>query len=90
MKRSRGLKLSATIPITIIPSPPPGIGKIVSSLLTRLILIGWIAVVGFFILGGTYLAPGDSEKGKKYVSGAIIGTIIMILSTAIANGLLNF
>jgi hypothetical protein len=73
MKRSRGLKLLSTIPITVTPSPPPGLGKIVSTLLTRLILIGWIVVVGAFILGGTYLALGDSEEGKKCISGAIIG-----------------
>ena len=90
MKRGRGLKLLATIPITVTPSPPPGIGKIVSTLLTRLMLIGWIVVVGVFIISGIYLALGDSEKGKKYISGAIIGAIIMILCTAIVNGLLNF
>jgi len=73
MRRDRGLKLLATIPITVTPSPPPGIGKIVSTLLTRLILIGWIVIVGAFILGGTYLALTDSEKGKEYITGAIIG-----------------
>jgi len=69
MKRSRGLKLLAAIPITVTPSPPPGTGKIVSTLLTRLILIGWIVVGRTIILSGIYLALGDSEKGKKYISG---------------------
>jgi fructose-specific phosphotransferase system IIC component len=90
VRKSRGLKLLATIPITVTPSPPPVIGKIVSTLLTGLILIGWIVVIGAFILGGIYLALGDSEKGRKYISGGIIGAIIMILCTAIVNGLLNF
>jgi hypothetical protein len=90
MGKGRGLKLLATIPITVTPSPPPGIGQAVSTLLTWLMWLGWIAVVGAFILGGMHLALGDSEKGKKYITGAIIGAIVMAFYTAVLNGLINF
>jgi membrane-anchored protein YejM (alkaline phosphatase superfamily) len=90
MRKGRGLKLLATIPITVTPSPPPGIGQAVSTLLTWLMWLGWIVVVAAFILGGMYLALGDSEKGKKYITGAIIGAIVMAFYTAVLNGLINF
>jgi len=50
---------------------------------------GWIAVVAAFIVGAIEFARGDSERGKKYVTGAIIGAIIMAFYTAIITGLIG-
>jgi len=50
---------------------------------------GWIAVAAAFIIGAINFARGDSEKGQKYVVGAIIGAIVMGFYTAITTGLIG-
>jgi hypothetical protein len=50
---------------------------------------GWIAVAAAFILGAIEFARGDSEKGKKYVVGAVIAAVIMAFYTAIITGLIG-
>lgn len=52
-------------------------------------LLELTAVAAAFIIGAIYFAMGDSEKGKKYVAGAIIGAIIMAFYTAIITGLMG-
>ena len=49
----------------------------------------WIAVAAAFIVGAIHFAMGDSEKGKRYVAGAIVGAIIMAFYTAIIAGLVG-
>jgi hypothetical protein len=51
--------------------------------------IGWIAVAAAFIVGAIHFAMGDSERGKRYVAGAIVGAIIMAFYTAIITGLIG-
>jgi len=81
--------LAQTPPVTVTPSPPPGVGEAVSRILSWVMWGGWIAVAAAFIVGAIYFAMGDSEKGKKYVAGAIIGAIIMAFYTAIITGLMG-
>lgn len=75
--------------ITITPSPPPGVGGAVSRILSWVMWAGWITVAAAFIIGAIYFAMGDSERGKRYVGGAIIGAIIMAFYTAIISGLMG-
>jgi hypothetical protein len=79
----------STLPITITPAPPPGVSEAVSRILSWIMWAGWIVVAGAFIVGAIHFAMGDSEKGKKYVTGAIIGAIIMAFYTAIITGLVG-
>jgi hypothetical protein len=51
--------------------------------------IGWIAVAAAFILGAIEFTRGNSENGKKYVTGAVIGAIILAFYTAIITGLIG-
>jgi hypothetical protein len=81
--------LLAEVPITVTPSPPPGVGDVVNKLLTWAMYIGWIAVVAAFILGAIEFTRGNSENGKKYVTGAVIGAIILAFYTAIITGLIG-
>jgi hypothetical protein len=81
--------LLAEVPITVTPSPPPGVGDVVNKLLTWAMYIGWIAVAAAFILGAIEFTRGNSENGKKYVTGAIIGAIILAFYTAIITGLIG-
>mgnify|MGYP001626142870 CR=1 FL=1 len=81
--------LLAEVPITVTPSPPPGVGQAVSTILSWIMWGGWIAVAAAFILGAIEFARGDSEKGKKYVVGAVIAAIIMAFYTAIITGLIG-
>ncbi|MEM1690862.1 MAG: hypothetical protein QXF05_04785 [Thermofilaceae archaeon] len=78
-----------TLPITVTPSPPPGIAQPITRMLSWLMWAGWIAVAAAFIVGAIYFVMGDSEKGKKFVIGAIIGAIIMAFYTAIIAGLIG-
>jgi hypothetical protein len=81
--------LLAEVPITVTPTPPPGVGQAVSTILSWIMWGGWIAVAAAFILGAIEFARGDSEKGKKYVVGAVIAAIIMAFYTAIITGLIG-
>jgi len=81
--------LLAEVPITVTPSPPPGGGDVVNKLLTWAMYIGWTAVAAAFILGAIEFTRGNSENGKKYVTGAIIGAIILAFYTAIITGLIG-
>ena len=83
------LALAQTVPITVAPTPPPGVGEAVSRILSWIMWIGWIAVAAAFIVGAIHFAMGDSEKGKRYVIGAIVGAIIMAFYTAIIAGLVG-
>jgi len=89
VRRGPGGLLLSTIPITVTPAPPPGVGQAISRLLSWIMWAGWIAVVAAFIVGAIEFARGDSERGKKYVTGAIIGAIIMAFYTAIITGLVG-
>jgi len=71
------------------PSPPPGVGQTVSTILSWIMWGGWIAVAAAFILGAIEFARGDNEKGKKYVVGAVIAAVIMAFYTAIITGLIG-
>jgi len=75
----------STPPITVTPAPPPGVSEAVSRILSWIMWAGWIAVAGAFIVGAIHFAMGDSEKGKKYVAGAII----MAFYTAVITGLVG-
>ncbi|MEM4481630.1 MAG: hypothetical protein QXK88_01495 [Desulfurococcaceae archaeon] len=77
------------VPITVVPSPPPGISEPIQRLLSWLAWGGWIAVAAAFILGAINFIVGDSEKGKKYIAGAIIGAIIMAFYSALIAGLIG-
>ena len=57
----------------MIPAPPPGVGGAITTLLSWLYWVAWVAVIGAGIFGGFKVATGDSEGGKKYVAGAIVG-----------------
>ncbi len=81
--------LLAEVPITVTPSPPPGVGQAVSTILSWLMWGGWVAVAVAFIVGAINFARGDSEKGQKYVVGAIIGAVVMAFYTAIITGLIG-
>jgi hypothetical protein len=81
--------VAQSVPVTVSPSLPPGVGEAVSRILSWVMWIGWIAVAAAFIVGAIHFAMGDSEKGKRYVAGAIIGAIIMAFYTAIIAGLVG-
>jgi len=89
LRQKLGGLLLVEVPITITPSPPPGVGQAVSTILSWLMWGGWIAVAAAFIIGAINFARGDSENGKKYVTGAIIGAIILAFYTAIITGLIG-
>lgn len=77
------------IPVTVTPSPPPGVAEPIQRLLSWLMWIGWIVVAAAFIVGAIYIVIGDSERGKKYVFSAIIGAITMAFYSAIISGLIS-
>jgi len=81
--------VAQSVPVTVSPSPPPGVGEAVSRILSWIMWIGWIAVAAAFIVGAIHFAMGDSEKGKRCVAGAIMGAIIMAFYTAIIAGLVG-
>ncbi|MEM4546987.1 MAG: hypothetical protein QW328_09565 [Nitrososphaerota archaeon] len=81
--------IAQQVPITVTPSPPPGISEPIQRLLSWLMWIGWIIVAGAFIVGAIHFVMGDTEKAKKYIIGAIIGAIIMAFYTAIIAGLIG-
>lgn len=83
------LAKSQGAPVTVTPSPPPGIAEPIQRLLSWLTWIGWVAVAAAFILGAIYIVMGDSERGKKYLFGAIIGSITMAFYSAIIAGLIS-
>jgi hypothetical protein len=89
LRQKLGGLLLAEVPITVTPSPPPDVGQAVSTILSWLMWCGWIAVAAAFIIGAINFARGDSEKGRKYVVGAIIGAIVMAFYTAIITGLIR-
>lgn len=89
LKHKLGGLLLAEVPMTVTPSPPPGVGQAVSTILSWIMWGGWIAVAAAFILGAIEFARGDSEKGKKYVVGAVIAAVIMAFYTAIMTGLIG-
>jgi hypothetical protein len=81
--------LLAEVPITVTPSPPPGVGQAVSTILSWLMWGEWIVVAAALIIEAINFARGDSEKGEKYVVGAIIGAIVTAFYTAIITGLIE-
>jgi len=84
-----GELLLAEAPITVTLSPPPGVGQVVSTVLSRLMWGGWIILVVAFIIGAINFARGGSGKGQEYVAGAIIGAVAMAFYTAIITGLIG-
>lgn len=78
-----------TIPVTITPAPPPGIGDAVTTMLSWLYWIAWVAVVGAGLFGGFKIATGDYENGKKYLGSAIVGAVILAFLWAILGGILG-
>ena len=89
MRRRLGGLLLSTIPITVTPAPPPGVGQAISRLPSWIMWAGWITVVAAFIVGAIEFARWDSERGKKYVTGALIAAIILAFYTAIVTGLIS-
>ncbi|MGB9726310.1 MAG: hypothetical protein ACP5I2_07370 [Fervidicoccaceae archaeon] len=78
-----------TVPISITPSPPPGISGAIQTLLSWLMWLGWIAVAGGFIAGAIHFVLGNTESGKKLLIGAIIGAIMMAFYSALIAGLIS-
>ncbi len=76
-------------PVTVTPSPPPGIAEAIQRLLSWLLWIGWVIVAAAFIVGAIYIVMGDGERGRKYLFGAIIGAIVMAFYGAIISGLIG-
>jgi len=79
----------ATPPINIQPEPPPGISTMVQKLINWLYWGAWVAVFGAGIYGGLSIAIGDSEKGKKFLGGAVIGAIVLAALTVIIPALVS-
>ncbi|MEM1842836.1 MAG: hypothetical protein QXL19_10715 [Ignisphaera sp.] len=76
-------------PIDVKPEAPPGIGTAVQRLLNWLYWGAWIAVFGAGIYGAIQWIMGDSEKGKKFLGGAIIGAIILAALTVLIPALVS-
>ncbi|MEM1643666.1 MAG: hypothetical protein QW369_04710 [Desulfurococcaceae archaeon] len=83
------LTRSQGAPVTVTPSPPPGIAEPIQRLLSWLMWVGWVAIAAAFILGAIHIVMGDGERGKKYLFGAIIGAIIMAFYSAVIAGLIS-
>jgi hypothetical protein len=79
--------LFAQIPITVTAAPPPGVGGAVSAILSWVYWVAWVAVAAAFMVGAFSWATGNEERGKKFVTGGVIGAIILIFWTAILGGL---
>jgi hypothetical protein len=62
----------------------------VSTVLSRLMWGGWIALVVAFIIGAINFARRDIEKGQEYVAGAIKGAVAMAFYTAVITGLIGW
>ncbi|MEM4847684.1 MAG: hypothetical protein QW794_08015 [Thermosphaera sp.] len=75
--------------IEIRPEAPPGIGEMVQRLLNWLYWGAWIAVFGAGIYGALQWIMGDSEKGKKFLGGAIIGAVILAALTVLIPALVS-
>ncbi|MCY0867681.1 MAG: hypothetical protein OWQ48_00395 [Desulfurococcus sp.] len=78
-----------SIPITITPEPPPGIGEAVARILSWIYWLAWVAVVGAGVYGVLKIVLGDVEEGKKLVAGSIAGALLLaflwvLISTLIA------
>ena len=70
------------------------IGKIAAVVVKDLLFIAGFVAVGFVIYGGFLMVtsagnPGAVEKGKKTISGALIGLVISILAYAIVTFILT-
>ncbi len=78
-----------TPPLDIKPEAPPGVGAMVQKLINWLYWGGWVTVFGAGIYGGLSIAMGDSEKGKKFLGGAIIGAIVLAALTVIIPALVS-
>ena len=50
---------------------------------------GWVAVAAAFIIRAINFVRGDSEKGQRYVVGAIVGAVVMTFYTVIITGLIG-
>ncbi|WP_171770371.1 hypothetical protein [Thermosphaera aggregans] len=90
LRQKLGGLLLAEVSITVTPSPPPGVGLAVSTVLSRLMWGGWITLVVAFIIGAINFARGGSEKGEEYVAGAIKGAVAMAFYTAVITGLIGW
>ncbi|MFN3268819.1 MAG: hypothetical protein ACK416_06140 [Zestosphaera sp.] len=78
-----------TIPVTVTPTPPPGLGEAITRMLSWLYWVAWVAVVGAGLFGGFKIATGDYESGKKYLGGAIAGAAILAFLWVLIGGILG-
>lgn len=78
-----------TPPVSIQPEAPPGIGAMIQRLINWLYWGAWVAVFGAGIYGGLNIAMGDSERGKKFLGGAIVGAMVLAALTVIIPALVG-
>ncbi len=83
------LAKSQGVPVTVTPSPPPGIAEAIQRLLSWMLWIGWAVVAAAFVVGAIYIVIGDGERGRKYLFGAIVGAIVMAFYSTIISGLIG-
>ena len=76
-------------PVEIKPEAPPGIGSMVQRLLSWLYWCAWVAVFGSAVYGAIQWVMGDTEKGKRFLGGAIIGAVILAALTVLIPALVS-
>ena len=81
------LVASAQAPITVTPSPPPGVSQALLTIVGWVYWLAWLAVIAGIIWGALNWARGDSETGKRYILWAVAGAIILIFFNQIINAL---
>ncbi|ADV64784.1 hypothetical protein [Desulfurococcus mucosus] len=86
-----GLKHVAlySIPVTVTPEPPPGIGEAVSRILSWLYWLAWMAVAGAGVYGVLKTVMGDTEEGRRLILGAVAGAVLLAFLWVIISALVS-
>lgn len=82
-------QLLYSLPITVTPEPPPGIGEAVSRVLSWLYWLSWVAVLGAGFYGVLKIVTGDSDEGRRLIISAIVGGVLLAFLWLILSALIS-
>jgi len=77
------------LPTNIKPTPPPGVGQAVATILSWIWWLAGMGIAGGFAWGAFHWAKGDVENGKKYIIWSLIAFIALAFFYYITSGLIG-